>query len=144
MKLIYNASTKKGKLHIYRRKEFIEDVLRIFPEKELTITVEKKKRSRSLNQNAYYFGVVVKLVREGLLDVGYRFTFEETHEYLKLMFLKEEKVNEQTGEILQTVGSSAGLTTSEFMDFIAEIQQWAAEYLSIEIPEPGEQLNFEL
>ena len=92
MKLISNASTKKGKLHIYRRKEFLEDVLRIFPEKELTITVEKKKRSRSLNQNAYYFGVVVKLVREGLLDVGYRFTFEETHEYLKFMFLKEQKV----------------------------------------------------
>jgi len=144
MKLIYNATTKSGKLHIFRRKEFLEDVLRVFPDKDLVISVEKKTRKRSLNQNNFYWGVVVPLVREGLFDVGYRFTIEETHDHLKREFLKKEKVNYQTGEILQTTGSTQELTTSEFMDFIAEIQQWSVEYLNTEIPDPGEQLNFEI
>lgn len=38
--------------------------------------------------------------------------------------------------------STAKQNTVEMMDYIAEIQMWAAEYLNITIPDPGEQLEF--
>ena len=51
----------------------------------------------------------------------------------------------QMGKIFAFLGpNGAGKTTTvEMMDYIAAIQQWAAEYLSIEIPDPGEQLMIE-
>ena len=144
MKLIYNGTTKGGKFKIFRRQEFLNDILRVFQEKDVIITVEKKKRKRSLNQNAFYWGCVVPICKEGLTEVGYRVTMDETHEYLKKQFLKKELVNENTAEILETTGSSSELTTSEFMDYLAEIQQWASEYLNTYVPDPNEQLNFEI
>ena len=83
------------------------------------------------------------MVREGLIDVGYKISKEETHDFLKHKFLVKELVNEETGEILKSIGSTSDLTTSEFMDFIAEIQQWAAEFLGINIPDPGEAIEID-
>ena len=57
------------------------------------------------------------------------------------MFNKKELVNEQTGEILQTIGSTAQMSTSEMMDYFAEITQWSVEFLNVQIPEPNEQMK---
>ena len=144
MKLIYNGEVKNGKFHIFRRAEFLEDVLRMFNGKTVVISVEKKKKTRSLPQNSFYWGVVVPMVRQGLLDVGYRVSIEETHETLKEKFIRKEIVNEDTGEVLTEISKHTWeLSTSEFMDYLAEIQQWAAEYLDIVIPDPGEELKIE-
>lgn len=98
---------------------------------------------RSLNQNAYYHGVVVPLVKDGLNEMGYKEirTNEDAHEVLKSMFLKKQIPNEH-GEFIELNGSTAKLTTVEFMEFKEDIQQWAAEYLGINIPDPNEQLSF--
>jgi len=144
MKLIYNGKVKDtGKLHINNRNQFLKDIL-MFLGKEITITVEKKRRTRSLSQNSYYHAVVVKMVREGLIDVGYKVSIEQTHDLLKKTYLQKDIVNEKSGEILSSTKSTTELSTSEFMDFIAEIQQWATEYLSIEIPDPGTQMIMEI
>lgn len=145
MKLIYNGKVKEnGKLHINNRMQFLKDIL-CFLGKDITLTIERKKRKRSLSQNAYFHGVVVPMCREGFIDVGYNYTIEETKLELKKMFAIGEKVNINTGEIRQFIKDTSGMTTSEMMDFIVEIQQWAAEFLSIVIPDPGEPLtiNFE-
>ena len=140
MKLSYTGKVKQSGLHIYNRKQFDEDI-KLFLEKDVTVTVEKKKRKRSLHQNNFYWGVVIPIVKQGLIDVGYRVTIDDTHELIKAKFIKKELVNENTGEILPSIGSTTELTTTEFMDLIAEIQQWAAEYLNVEIPDPNEQIN---
>lgn len=36
------------------------------------------------------------------------------------------------------------MTTVEMMEYFAEITAWAAEYLGVEIPQPGEQITIEL
>ena len=144
MKLVYNGNVKNGKFHIYRRAEFLEDVIRMFSGKEIRVIIEKKRKSRSIQQNSYYWGVVIPITRQGLLDVGYKLSREETHDFLKEKFIKKEIINEETGEILGEVTQhTPDLTTSEFMDYIADIQQWAAEFLNIEIPDPGEQTKIE-
>ena len=142
MKFIFYGKTIDGKPKIARRSE-LEEVLQSFDGKEFQITVEKKKKSRSLNQNSYYWGVVIPSVRAGLHDLGMKLSRQEVHELLKLKFLKKEIINEKTGEVFEYIGGSSELTTTEFMDFIAELQQWSAEYLNVVIPSPNEQTNIE-
>jgi len=140
LKLIYTG-TVTDVIKIHRKNDFKADVVRHFAGKDITITIERKRRKRSLMQNAYYFGVVLPLVQSGLNDAGYKVSKESTHEFLKATFFKQELVNEQTGEILQTVGSTSQMSTVQMMEYFAEITQWAAEFLNVQIPEPGEQLT---
>ena len=143
MKLIADIRIENGTLKFKQRSTVLSDIAQM-RDGEYVMTIERKRRKRSLMQNAYYWGVVVPLVKEGLLDIGYRMTMEDTHEFLKGRFNIVEKVNEKTGEILKSVGSTSQMTTSQMMDYFAEITQWAAEYLSIQIPQPNEQLKIEL
>lgn len=140
MKFVFYGKTENGKPKIARRSE-MDEVLQSFEGKEWQLTIEKKKKSRSLNQNAYYWGVVIPMVRAALHDLGMKLSRQEVHELLKLKFLKKEIINENTGEVFEYIGGSSELTTTEFMDFIAELQQWSAEYLNIVIPSPNEQVN---
>jgi len=102
-----------------------------------------KANKRSLPQNAYYHGVIIPLVLEGLKDIGYNEirSHEDAHEVLKYLFLKKQIPNENTGEVVEILGSTAKLTTTEFNLFIDQVIQWAAEYLNVQIPLPNEQLQ---
>jgi hypothetical protein len=98
------------------------------------------RKQRSLPQNAYYWGVICDMVKQGLYEAGYRSvkTSDNAHEVMKNLFLKKRIVNEDTGEVIETIGSTASLTTEAFIIYVEEIIQWAAEYLGIEIPLPNE------
>lgn len=94
---------------------------------------------RSTPQNRYYFGLVIPIVRKGIKDLGTELTKEETHEFLKARFNAEGIVNIKTGEIIDVPKSTTRLSKFEFMEYIEKIQKFAAEFLSIVIPDPGEQ-----
>jgi len=103
----------------------------------------KIRRQRSIAQNAYYWGVVCDMVKDGLKDAGFEgiFTAEDAHEVMKSMFLKRSVYNQDTGEVLAKFGrSTANLSTIEFIEYIERIIQWAAEYLGINVPYPNEEL----
>lgn len=126
---------------IYRSKEMHEMIVSNFAGRDIEITIRRKRKRRSLLQSAYYFGVVLPVVQRGLMDAGYKVSKESTHEFLKATFFKQEIVNENTGEILNTTGSTAQMTTVQMMEYFQEITQWAAEFLNVQIPEPGEQIK---
>lgn len=94
---------------------------------------------RSLRQNAYYHGVVVPMVRQGLFDAGYMEVTEDedAHEIIKRLFLKKKYASDTNGDEVVITGSTRKLTTIEFNQFLAEVIQWAAAYLSIVIPDPN-------
>lgn len=143
MKLVYNGIVKDSGLHVNNRRRFDQEV-KNFLHKEVTITVELKRKKRSLSQNAYFHGVVIPLCKDGLNGVGYKFTLEQTKTKLKEMFAHAEMANEITGEYMSYTKDTSDMTTSEMMDFVADIQQWASEFLGVYIPDPGEQLTMEL
>jgi len=100
------------------------------------------RKIRSLNQNAYYHGIMVPMVKEGLRDAGYDEikTNADAHEVLKTLFLKKDIVNKTTGQLVATIpGSTTDLTTIEFNGYMDEIGKWASEFLGIYIPPPGMQ-----
>ena len=144
LKLTYYGKVKSDGMKIYRAQEMKEMILTNFAGKDIELTIQRKRRRRSLEQNAYYYGVVVPVVCAGLQDAGYRVTREATHEFLKATFYKKELVNESTGEVLQTVGSTSQMSTVEMMEYFQEITQWAAEFLNVQIPAPNEQIKIEL
>lgn len=143
MKLLAEARVKDGELTFKRRSVFVSDLSKL-RDGDYIVTVERKKAKRSLMQNAYYWGVIVPYAKQGLNDIGYRMTTEATHEYLKGEFNIVEIPNERTGEILRSIGSTTEMSTSQMMEYFAKITEWAAEYLSIEIPQPGEQMRIEI
>src|SRR6476661_4392992 len=104
----------------------------------------KPNRNRSLNQNDYYWGTIITYCLEGFKDAGWRISESQVHEELKKMFLKEDVVNELTGEVKTIQRDSKGLSTVEFNEYIEKIQQFAAEFLGVVIPDPGEQITLNL
>lgn len=100
------------------------------------VTVEDEKHQRSNAQNRYYWGVVVNLLKDALWERGYDYLPDEVHEAMKWKFLQRH----EDGLELPTVRSTTRLTTTEFNDYIENIQRWAAEYLHLSIPDPQEDL----
>lgn len=140
MKLTFTGYTKDGQVFFRNQKNISSEIINS-GWKEFDITVEKKKKKRSQYQNAYYWGVVVALIRERFIQLGHDVSIEETHSYLKQEFNYKESVNEDTGDIRRFPMSSTELTTSQFCDYIARIQKFASEILDLYIPEPGTQLS---
>jgi hypothetical protein len=125
-----------------RNRNLIIDAINSFEGKDVLITLEKPKKKRSNPQNAFYYGVVIPIVQNALRDAGYVMTNEATHDLIKLKFLKEVILtNEETGEVVERVKSTTELSTSQFMDFVAEIRQFTNEYFGVDIPEPNENLT---
>ena len=133
-----------GEIKVHRAKEMRQLIAYNFAGKDIEITIQRKRRRRTVQMNSYYWGVMVPLVASGLQDAGYRVDRESTHEFLKSTFNKKEIVNEDTGEILHTIGSTSQMSTVEMMEYFAEITQWSAEFLNIEIPLPGEQIKINI
>ena len=137
------SSVFNGKLK--RNVNLIRDALNSFEGKEIVIKIEKVRKKRSSGQNRHYFGVVIPLVQQGLKETGNIMTSEMAHELLRLRFLKEQiNVNEVTGEYIERIKSTTELSTSQFMDYIAEIQMFSAEYFNINIPSPNQDLTLTL
>jgi hypothetical protein len=146
--LIYTASIVNGQVKIVNRKGFDQDMAN-FEGQRIIMRIKKYVKSRSNKQNAYYHGCVIPYVTDGLVNMGFErrlLSAENVHWMMREKFLKEDigvTEGEHAGEFVTMVRSTTDLSTTEFMDFIADIQQWASEFLGIYVPSPGEQSEIE-
>lgn len=92
-----------------------------------TIEIVKSKRKRSLSQNKFYWGVVVKIIS---MHTGY--TADETHQELAKMFLSYDNSGKKF------VRSTTKLTTWEFEQYLDKIRAWAKYEMDCYIPMPNE------
>lgn len=140
MKYEIRSTVENGNLK--RNRNLIIDAIRSFEGQQVVVTIEKAKKKRSNPQNAFWHGVVVSIVQQCLKDSGYLMTKEQTHEMLKLRFLKETiLINENSGEYLERIKSTTELTTTQFAELVMEVQSFALEYFNTEIPNPNENLT---
>lgn len=94
---------------------------------------------RSRKANAYYRGVVLKLMAE---HSGH--TTDELHDAMCEMFIPSEKkqiefINEMTGEVVQVETDprrSSKQSPTAFYDFVEQVRQWAREFLNVDTPDP--------
>lgn len=106
-----------------------------FKDTAVELILRKKKKYRSIQQNKLLWTYYTMIADH----TG--FSKDEIHSILKLKFLKVEKANQSTGAIYPYVRSTTELTTTEMMDYISEIQKFAAEDLDVRLPDPYEQFQ---
>lgn len=111
----------------------LQTALRELKKGEYLLTIKKRVKQRSLNENSYYHGVIVKILSD---HTGY--TPKEMHECLKLKFLSEEDA--RTG--LVRLRSTSDLSTVEFEQFCVDIRQWSSLELGCYIPLPNEPIDY--
>lgn len=118
-----------------------------FKGKAIKVTFAKQVKHRTNPQLRYYFGVVVQLVAEALHELGNPINpsdpadIEIVHNFLKERFLEPTYGHDANGERIILGYSTKNKSTSEMMDYFAQIQQFAAEFLNKVIPDPGEQVT---
>lgn len=107
----------------------VKTALLKFKGQTIEFSFDKKRKPRTLDQNAYYHGVVLPMIAE---YCGYRGSDEITglHEHLKQQFLPKH------GK-LQITRSTASLTTVEFSTYVEDVRRWASEQLGVYIPDPS-------
>lgn len=101
---------------------------------KLVVTYLYGKRSNP--QNAYYWAVVVPLIREGMEEsMGESITDEEVHEWLKQQF-NPRPIRTTNGHTFTLPGDTKSLDTAEFAAYLERCRQFAADTLGIDIPDP--------
>ena len=140
--MVFNAKIENGQLRIVNRREFDRAIAPLSG--DYTFELKKKRRNRSNPQNSYYWGAVVPICREILKDMGYLFTNEHTHEFLKANFNTAPLVNEKTGEALHVPLTTTDLTTVQFEEYMERVRAWAWDFASVTIPLPGEQVGLDM
>jgi hypothetical protein len=123
----FRASVTNGIL-VLQAQELFDRHLARYEGKVVEVFVRLFKTQRSLNQNRYYWGVVVAMIAE---EAGY--SLEEAHEALKFRFLAIHN-----GSLLPTVRSTTTLNTAEMEEYLESIRRFAAEFYGIVIPLPNE------
>jgi len=131
-----------------RNRNLVLNAIKSFNDKDVVITFTKPKKNRSNNQNRYYWGLVLPLIQNGLLDAtGELRSYDNIHYkiLLPLFAPTNEIINKETGECIVERLTSSDLTTTQFCEYILEIQKWSAEFLGIDIPSPNEEnlINFD-
>ena len=105
--------------------------LRSFAGKEVDLTVQPRRDPRSMNQNRYYWGVVVRILGG---EFGYQ--PDEMHEILKSKFLR--RWSQGKLGVFPYAQSTAKLSTIAFEDYLEQVRTWAASEFNVNIPLPGE------
>lgn len=129
------GQVSSGILKVSNRRFFDAD-LKTMPDCDVNITIEKRSRKRTTQQNRYYWGVVVMLCKRGFNDLGHDLNDEDTHTFLKSKFNALDLIFEDTGEVFPLGRSTTEMDTIDFNLYIEKIQQFAAQTLNIEIPDP--------
>jgi hypothetical protein len=128
MNSTFTASIENGNLHIDNPAEYNRHINSLNG-KRVNVTVEKQTRRRTLDQNAWYWGVVLKLISEHTGQDA-----QSLHEAFKYMF--SDKI---TIKGLVIPKSSRTRDTIDFSEYCENIRQWARAFLGVEIPDPKPQ-----
>lgn len=126
---IFTGHIDKGKLILDQPYKYAVRIASL-EGKKIELILRKRKSQRSLNQNAYYWGVVIEILKTYLEGM----TGDEIHDALKIKFASRPDTN--TG--LTIVESTARMDTKRFNEYFETIQRWAAEFLNANIPSPNE------
>ena len=99
--------------------------------KRIEMIIRPFRAKRTIPQNAYYWGVVLKTISK---ETGY--TSEELHEFFKRIYLKKEIVI--GGKTYETSISTRKLKTDQFSEYIEKIKGFVFLKLDLVIPEAEE------
>ena len=111
------------------------------PDGDYEITIKKRRKTRTNDQNRYMCGVVYTTLLKGLQDAGWELTnTEQVHKFFLKHIATEQIINKHTGEVVSIPSSTTDMDTVTFTAYLEQLKDFAIEFLNIEIPEP--EINF--
>ena len=127
--------TKKGKFEGAGTKPVSEYLINL-PDGKYTVSIEKCKKKRSVEQNSSYWMLRVQPITDWLREKGNQVTTEDVHYFLKAKFLgyKIVKINGKDCKVLR---STTELSTMDFMNYMEDIAIHFAE-LGLVLNEPNQ------
>jgi hypothetical protein len=128
---------KDGKFTNEATRALIASRLKDADGKIVTMQIEEFKPKRSSNQNRFWFGVVIPLVRSWFLEHGYNFDAEEVHDYIVRRVWKHTEVVNLDDEPYERRLSSTKLEKPEWEKMVDLTRVWGAER-GLQIPFPKE------
>lgn len=114
------------------QQQAIDNYLSTREGKEVIVKFSRPTNRRSLNQNRFYWGIVLAVISD---STGH--TAEEVHEYLKTIMLPRKFIAIKGREV-EIVKTTTDLSTDEFEAYLERVRAWAKSELGIEIPTPNE------
>ena len=137
MKIETSGYIQDGKVKFRNVERLTTDIL-VVGWNEFDVTIQKKSKHRSTQQNRWWWSCVTILSNH----LGY--SKDQMHEICKYKFLKRELVDENTCEVFEYLKSTTELTTTEFSVLIESLIQWSAETFNCVLPYPNEQTSLHL
>lgn len=133
MKVQFRGKVKQGRFIPADPRRFSLAFVHYKDGTPIEVIIRKPRKERSTDQNKYYWGVVIDIISD---MTG--FSPQEAHDCMRMKFLTS--MVEVENASLPRAKSTTELTTVEFMDYVAQIQQFAAEFLGVYIPDPNEEM----
>jgi len=106
--------------------------------KDIRVTIERKRKTRSLNQNAFFHGPFLEAVTDMFNDAGNNVSPVVVKEMLKERFGPKEYINTRDGKTVEVPKSSADWTTEEIENVMEQARAWGAGY-GYSFPFPNEE-----
>ena len=125
---VLTGRIEKGKLILDSPHRYLVR-LSVLNGKLVELILRPRRKQRSINQNAAYWGIVIEILCN---HTGY--DKDTMHEALKAKFASHQ--DPDTGLLI--IESTAKMDTKRFNKYYEEIQRWAAEFLDCYIPSPNE------
>lgn len=126
-----------------------EQISATYRGKKIIVRIETLSAKHSSAQRGYYRACFLPALIVGFnqageqLQPGNKAHLDMMHEFCKAKFLKDKgrEIVTPDGTILHLPASTEDLNKDDYSKYLDDIAQWAAEYLNIVIPEPGEQMK---
>lgn len=119
------------------------DLMRDLNDCQIEVCIRPFRPRTSLKQHRYYRRMVIELLVETMRGHGVTgphggpITHEQVHQMMAQRFLRESVLlDEETGEYMDIVKSTADLTTGEMVSFVEAVRDWAYETFGLDIPDP--------
>lgn len=133
-KILFGRTDKNGRLKIHE--EELEAFCRLHPNKAIVVRLEAYATPPSTRLTNYFFGYVVKELRQALFVKGEDLSEAQTYDLIRSIcphFLEETR---EKGAWKTRAKEWEELDSTEAVDTIAWIQRWASEELYWIIEDP--------
>lgn len=139
----FTGKVVNGKL-ILDDKNALTNYAKEFEGKSVYLELKRLHKPRGSQQVKYYFAVVVPIIRDAFRDLGNEFDTNETHDFLKSMFLYKEVFisEEEVVKVPLSLSNSGEVDTLRMSQFIEDCQRWASQTLDVYIPNPNEKTYY--
>lgn len=135
--------SEEGEVTVIGRNMFLKEMAEAFSGSLVIGTFRLPKKVRTNAQNRYWWGCFIPELIEGLIETGHdrhTMTPKRADDIICGEILTEEMESPiHPGKFIKITRHTDELDTKEMAQAIKDGQIWAAYWLGINIPDPGEQ-----